>query len=222
MERLRKRRDFLAAAKADRAGTTSLTVQGRDRKADTRRNDAQHAGRGEIIGDGIRLGFTVTKKTGNAVMRNRIRRRLRAAARELLPAAGRDGFDYVIVARSEALHAPYGALVGDLERALRRLHTPKDQRRPKGPPKGGPRGAREEQPGSGDPDRRPDADKGPRGARPGKSSAHAAPRTPASGSKAGPDLKAQPDLSDPARAPCAPAPDHPQTTPAPVDGAARL
>lgn len=213
MERLRKRRDFLAAAKADRAGTASLTVQGRDRKIGARRDDAQDAGHG----DSIRLGFTVTKKTGNAVMRNRIRRRLRAAARELLPAQGRDGFDYVIVARAEALHAPYGALVGDLERALRRLHTPKDQRRPKGPPNGGPRGAKGSQRGANGTDADPgSARSGDQDPRASASAAHAAPSSPASG------RKAQLDLSDPARAPRAPAPDHPQTTPAPVDGAARL
>lgn len=112
VDRLRKRRDFLAAAKAHRAGVASMGLQGRDRGDD-----------GEI-----RVGFTVTKKTGNAVIRNRIRRRLRAAVGEVLPAAGRAGHDYVLIARTEALRLPFRDLVGDLGRALRKLHDP----RPKG------------------------------------------------------------------------------------------
>lgn len=106
MDRLRKRRDFLAAAKAEKAGVASFLLQGRDRR------DA---------GD-VRLGFTVTKKVGNAVVRNRIRRRMREVARAVMPASGRTGYDYVMVARPNALHAPYPDLVRDLERAIWRLH----------------------------------------------------------------------------------------------------
>lgn len=108
MDRLRKRRDFVAAAKALRAGVPCFLMQGRDR------------------GDGgdVRIGFTVTKKTGNAVVRNRIRRRLREAVRGVVPAAGRAGHDYVLVAREAALHAPFETLVGEVERALRKLHDP--------------------------------------------------------------------------------------------------
>ncbi|MGR7995360.1 ribonuclease P protein component [Xanthobacter sp. ZOL 2024] len=108
VDRLRKRRDFVAAAKALRAGVPCFLMQGRDR------------------GDGgdVRIGFTVTKKTGNAVVRNRIRRRLREAVRGVVPAAGRAGHDYVLVAREAALHAPFETLVGEVERALRKLHDP--------------------------------------------------------------------------------------------------
>lgn len=109
MDRLRKRRDFLAAARAERAGVTSFLLQGRDRRDE---------------GD-PRLGFTVTKKNGNAVVRNRIRRRLREAARQVMPHAGRKGFDYVLVARSHCLHAPFQDLVRDMERAVARLHAAK-------------------------------------------------------------------------------------------------
>lgn len=108
MDRLRKRRDFLAAAKAERAGVSAFLLQGRNRGDD----------------GVVRYGLTVTKKTGNAVVRNRIRRRLREAARSVLPKSGKAGFDYVLIARAEALRAPFSGLVGDLERAVRRLHAP--------------------------------------------------------------------------------------------------
>ncbi|MEW6256886.1 MAG: ribonuclease P protein component [Pseudomonadota bacterium] len=108
MDRLRKRRDFLAAAKAQKAGVASLLLQGRNR-GDTPQ---------------VRVGFTVTKKVGNAVVRNRIRRRLREAARAAMPSACRPGHDYVLIARLQALHAPFPDLVRDLQRALTRLHAP--------------------------------------------------------------------------------------------------
>ncbi|MFG1291618.1 ribonuclease P protein component [Xanthobacter versatilis] len=109
MDHLRKRRDFLAAAKAERAGATSFLMQGRDR------GDAGT----------VRVGFTVTKKTGNSVVRNRIRRRLREAVRRVLPDAGRAGFDYVLVAREAALRTPFETLVREIERSVRKVHTPK-------------------------------------------------------------------------------------------------
>lgn len=109
MDHLRKRRDFLAAAKAERAGATSFLMQGRDR------GDAGT----------VRVGFTVTKKTGNSVVRNRIRRRLREAVRRVLPDAGRAGFDYVLVAREAALRTPFETLVQEIERSVRKVHTPK-------------------------------------------------------------------------------------------------
>jgi ribonuclease P protein component len=68
-----------------------------------------------------RVGFTASRKVGNAVARNRARRRLRAAAREVMPNAARAGHDYVIVARGATLARPYRELVGDLEEAMRRL-----------------------------------------------------------------------------------------------------
>lgn len=72
----------------------------------------------------IRVGFTVTKKIGNAVVRNCIRRRLREAARQVLPQAGKNGHDYVLVARHQALTMSFEGLVRDLERAIRKLHAP--------------------------------------------------------------------------------------------------
>ncbi|PZQ82092.1 MAG: ribonuclease P protein component [Ancylobacter novellus] len=107
MHRLVKRKDFLAAAAGQRANSGTLLLQGRDRADD----------------DAPRIGLTVTKKHGNAVERNRIRRRLRAAVRDALPRAGKDGFDYVIVARRAALGARFADLIKDIERGISRLHS---------------------------------------------------------------------------------------------------
>lgn len=106
MNRIVKRADFLAAAKATRASAAPFSLQARDRKDDA----------------AFRLGLTVTKKSGNAVERNRIRRRLRAAARAVLPQAGKAGFDYVVVARRTALTAAFPELLGGLENTIKQVH----------------------------------------------------------------------------------------------------
>ena len=69
----------------------------------------------------LRLGFTCSKKVGNAVERNRARRRLRAAAAELMPDLAAGGRDYVLIGRSETIRRPYSLLLKDLRQALRRL-----------------------------------------------------------------------------------------------------
>lgn len=73
--------------------------------------------------EGIRIGFTATRKIGNAVVRNRARRRLRAAAASVMARHAVPGFDYVLIARAETPKRPYAALIDDLETALRRLGT---------------------------------------------------------------------------------------------------
>jgi len=82
-----------------------------------------------IEAETIRFGLTVTKKIGNAVKRNRARRRLRATARSRLAEFGRPGWDYVLIARDGAVSRPFDALQSDLESALEMLHK---ARRPNG------------------------------------------------------------------------------------------
>ena len=78
--------------------------------------------------NGPRFGFTITKKMGNAVTRNRIRRRLKAAFAAESRSAKLGACDYVIVARQAALDRPFDLLVGDVHRALAALHGPKTPR----------------------------------------------------------------------------------------------
>jgi ribonuclease P protein component len=77
--------------------------------------------------DAVRLGLTASRKVGSAVERNRARRRLREAARCLLPAAAEPGYDLVLVARAATLRRPFAALVEDLRTALERLHVARGQ-----------------------------------------------------------------------------------------------
>jgi len=75
-------------------------------------------------GEAIRVGYTCSRKVGNAVARNRARRRLRAAAAKVLPAHGRPGWDYVLIGKRGATAArPFPALCDDLAGALRAVHA---------------------------------------------------------------------------------------------------
>jgi ribonuclease P protein component len=72
-------------------------------------------------GDGARIGFTASRKVGNAVARNRAKRRLRALSAEVMTQHAMPGRDYVLIARQTTPTREYSALRGDLERALKRL-----------------------------------------------------------------------------------------------------
>ncbi len=71
--------------------------------------------------DTARVGFTVSRKVGNAVQRNRARRRLRAAVRHVMPGHAKAGYDFVVIGRSATLTRPFMFLLSDLESALKRL-----------------------------------------------------------------------------------------------------
>jgi ribonuclease P protein component len=69
----------------------------------------------------VRVGFTASRKVGNAVTRNRAKRRLRSAAASILLSEGKPGTDYVLIARASTVDRPYDALIADLEAALQRV-----------------------------------------------------------------------------------------------------
>lgn len=112
--RLRKRREFLAAARAVKSATPGLVLQALPRGDEA----------------APRVGFTVTKKVGIAVIRNRARRRLREAAREILPVHAKAGYDYVLVGRLATLTRAWPDLLDDLRDALSRVHNTGTARRP--------------------------------------------------------------------------------------------
>ena len=111
---MRKRSIFLQAARAKRQATPGFMLQARQR------------GPNEIDHNCIRVGYTCTKKVGNAVARNRAKRRLRAIARQIMPEHGNLGWDYVLVGRAMATASrPFDELLGDLKKALERAHSVK-------------------------------------------------------------------------------------------------
>jgi ribonuclease P protein component len=113
VERLKLRADFLAAARGIKASASAFVLQARPRR------DAGPA----------RFGFTVARKVGNAVERNRVRRRLREMVRASAVAARR-GYDYVVIGRRAALALPFPQLLAEFERALRHVHERRARRQP--------------------------------------------------------------------------------------------
>ena len=105
---LTDRADFVRASRAKRVSTPGFTLQYRPRENET---------------DAIRVGFTCSKKVGNAVARNRAKRRLREIARKVLPNHGKPGYDYVLIGRRDATaQRDFSALQSDLVGALAKAH----------------------------------------------------------------------------------------------------
>lgn len=111
--RMKSRPEYLAVARGRRFAAPGLVLQARQRPRD------------EARPDDVRVGFTATKKTGNAVARNRIKRRLRAAAGTIMPTAAQSGFDYVLVGRTATFNRPWQSLLDDLTLALQMVHQPR-------------------------------------------------------------------------------------------------
>lgn len=107
MEHLRRRAAFVAVAGGQRVARTGFLIQALAAKSPDGVSD------GVSAGQGTRFGFTVTRKVGNAVVRNRIRRRLREAVR-VAESGASPATDYVLVARRAALTLPFQRLVTDL------------------------------------------------------------------------------------------------------------
>ncbi len=101
-----RRADYLAANRGQRQPMPGFVLLVRDRR------DGD---------DTARLGITVTKKIGGAVIRNRMKRRFRALARDLLPSCGIAGADHVLIGRAGGVERDYAALRAELEKALRRI-----------------------------------------------------------------------------------------------------
>ncbi|MEO8650660.1 MAG: ribonuclease P protein component [Hyphomicrobiaceae bacterium] len=132
---LKRRSEFLRLRGGRRWSSPAFVIEMKAREA-TSTGVASAAVTGTLTsatgaGAGARFGFTATKKLGNAVIRNRIRRRLKEALRIVAPGRARDGCDYVLIAREAAASQPFAALERDLITALGRLDRPsEDDRRP--------------------------------------------------------------------------------------------
>ena len=120
LDRLKKRRDFLRVASGGRKWVTPGLILQTSRAPEPETED-------------VRVGFTVSRRVGGAVARNRARRRLRAVAELVLAPRAKPGRDYVLIGRAATVTRPYAALIGDLETALRRLDgTGEDHRDDRG------------------------------------------------------------------------------------------
>ena len=115
--RLTRRAEFQRVSHGRRKAVEAFTLQS------ARREEPDGAPMG------ARVGLTVTKKVGNAVVRNRIRRRLKEALRAASPLEAREDHDYVLMARREALSRAFSALVGDLRYAFRAVAQGHDEGR---------------------------------------------------------------------------------------------
>lgn len=106
-----KRADFLAAARGRQVEKPGFILQAVHRPAEA----------GEAHALAARFGFTISRRVGNAVVRNRIRRRLREAVRIAAPDHAKNGSDYVLIARRAALDLPFARLTSDLADGIDRI-----------------------------------------------------------------------------------------------------
>jgi ribonuclease P protein component len=107
---LKRRPDFLRCAEGARWTTPAILLQMRESPDG-------------VGGNTARIGFTATKKLGDAVTRNRAKRRLRAAVQAVMPLSARTGHDYVLVARDGSLTRSFAEICSDLTLALAKVHA---------------------------------------------------------------------------------------------------
>jgi len=124
--RLTQRSDFLAAAGGRRFHTERFSAQGRLRNDDAPEPQPEGSGPAQ----GLRIGFTITKRVGHATERNRIRRRLRAALRAASGDLPTPEADVVLIARRPALSAAFETLIDDLRRAVPIVTKPQTRKDP--------------------------------------------------------------------------------------------
>ncbi|MCH8862894.1 MAG: ribonuclease P protein component [Proteobacteria bacterium] len=125
---LKSRRQFLAVARTGRRSVRpGLILQVGDKHVEGSEPPAPGQGAGQRIAHktGPRIGFTVSRKVGNAVARNRVKRRFRVLARDLLADAADPARDYVLVGRRTAVTRPFALLQKDMEQALQDLKEKK-------------------------------------------------------------------------------------------------
>ena len=115
LQRLKTRAEFLRVQKGRRHYMPGLTLELCPSPPNAMANSA------------VRVGFTASRKIGNAVARNRAKRRMRALAAEILPLSGRTACDYVLVARTATLTRPFAQLRLDLQSALAAAHAALDK-----------------------------------------------------------------------------------------------
>ena len=125
--RLKRRADFLRVARSGRRfATPGLVLQVAGRQVGRPGIAGTMARRSSVIEESeaaVGIGFTASKKVGNAVARNRAKRRLRAAVAAVMPGHAAGGTDYVLIGRKATLQRPYADLLADLMRALRRTNS---------------------------------------------------------------------------------------------------
>ena len=125
---LKKRREFSRVRGGRRCSTAAFLIECKARPYATPKDGRpadgiceQKSFAAKVMGP--RFGFTITKKLGNAVVRNRIRRRLKAALDELAPQLADPAYDYVILARKAAFNRKFANMKHDMRTAFQRLHT---------------------------------------------------------------------------------------------------
>ena len=121
LQTLKKRADFLRARNGRYFAAPGLVLQ--VSKKPLVQPETIAGSRADTPKSPARFGFTATKKLGNAVVRNRIKRRLRETVREIAPQLARDGYEYVLIGRKSTLKRPFSSLLQDLTLAFAKVHA---------------------------------------------------------------------------------------------------